>query len=45
MAPCRNAPGVRGRELTELAAWLYPESQRALGGHVLAALALVEVGR
>ncbi|HEY2723363.1 MAG TPA: helix-turn-helix transcriptional regulator [Pseudonocardiaceae bacterium] len=32
----RNAPGVRGRELTELAAWLYPESQRALGGHVLA---------
>jgi transcriptional regulator with XRE-family HTH domain len=32
----RNAPGVRGRELTELAAWLYPESQRAPGGHVLA---------
>lgn len=31
----RNAPGVRGRELTELAAWLYPESQRAPGGHVL----------
>lgn len=33
----RQAPGVRGRELTELAAWLYPESQRAPGGHVLAA--------
>ncbi|WP_233573887.1 hypothetical protein [Amycolatopsis panacis] len=32
----RNAPGVRGRELTELATWLYPESQRAPGGHVLA---------
>lgn len=32
----RNAPGVRGRELTELAAWLYPESHRAPGGHVLA---------
>ena len=32
----RNAPGVRGRELTELAAWLYPESQRVPGGHVLA---------
>lgn len=32
----RQAPGVRGRELTELAAWLYPESQRAPGGHVLA---------
>lgn len=32
----RNAPGVRGRELTELAAWLYPESDRAVGGHVLA---------
>jgi transcriptional regulator with XRE-family HTH domain len=32
----RNAPGVRGRELTELAAWLYSESQRAPGGHVLA---------
>jgi transcriptional regulator with XRE-family HTH domain len=31
----RNAPGVRGRELTELAAWLYPESQRGPGGHVL----------
>ncbi|MGH8920108.1 MAG: helix-turn-helix domain-containing protein, partial [Actinomycetes bacterium] len=32
----RRAPGVRGRELTELAAWLYPKSQRAPGGHVLA---------
>lgn len=32
----RQAPGVRGRELTELAAWLYPEAQRAPGGHVLA---------
>lgn len=32
----RRAPGVRGRELTELAAWLYPESARAPGGHVLA---------
>ncbi|SMD22501.1 helix-turn-helix domain-containing protein [Lentzea albidocapillata] len=32
----RNAPGVRGRELTELAAWLYPEAQRGPGGHVLA---------
>ncbi|MDQ3406526.1 MAG: helix-turn-helix domain-containing protein [Actinomycetota bacterium] len=31
----RRAPGVRGRELTELAAWLYPETERALGGHVL----------
>lgn len=31
----RNAPGVRGRELTELAAWLYPDSQRGPGGHVL----------
>lgn len=31
----RQAPGVRGRELTELAAWLYPEAQRAPGGHVL----------
>ncbi len=31
----RLAPGVRGRELTELAAWLYPEAQRAPGGHVL----------
>jgi len=33
----RRAPGARGRELTELAAWLYPESERAPGGHVLAA--------
>jgi len=32
----RQAPGVRGRELTELAAWLYPQPQRAPGGHVLA---------
>jgi transcriptional regulator with XRE-family HTH domain len=32
----RHAHGVRGRELTELAAWLYPESLRAPGGHVLA---------
>jgi hypothetical protein len=32
----RRSPGVRGRELTELAAWLYPSSQRAPGGHVLA---------
>ncbi|MGB3437624.1 MAG: transcriptional regulator [Actinophytocola sp.] len=32
----RQAPGVRGRELTELAAWLYPVAQRAPGGHVLA---------
>lgn len=32
----RQAPGVRGRELTELAAWLYPEADRAPGGHVLA---------
>jgi hypothetical protein len=31
----RRAPGVRGRELSELAAWLYPESHRAPGGHVL----------
>lgn len=31
----RNAPGVRGRELTELAAWLYPQAQRGPGGHVL----------
>jgi len=31
----RKAPGARGRELTELAAWLYPESERAPGGHVL----------
>ncbi len=32
----RQAPGVRGRELTELAGWLYPKPQRAPGGHVLA---------
>ncbi|MBB4964720.1 transcriptional regulator with XRE-family HTH domain [Saccharothrix violaceirubra] len=32
----RRAPGVRGRELTELAAWLYPRADRAPGGHVLA---------
>ena len=32
----RQAPGARGRELNELAAWLYPRSQRAPGGHVLA---------
>jgi transcriptional regulator with XRE-family HTH domain len=32
----RQAPGVRGRELTELAAWLYLQTQRAPGGHVLA---------
>jgi transcriptional regulator with XRE-family HTH domain len=32
----RQAPGVRGRELTELAAWLYPQTHRAPGGHVLA---------
>ncbi|WP_418155355.1 helix-turn-helix transcriptional regulator [Actinoalloteichus caeruleus] len=31
----RRAEGVRGRELAELAAWLYPASQRAPGGHVL----------
>ncbi|MFS8103531.1 helix-turn-helix domain-containing protein [Lentzea alba] len=31
----RRAPGARGRELAELAAWLYPASQRAPGGHVL----------
>jgi transcriptional regulator with XRE-family HTH domain len=31
----RLAPGVRGRELTELAAWLHPQQQRAPGGHVL----------
>jgi hypothetical protein len=31
----RQAPGVRGRELSELAAWLYPEADRAPGGHVL----------
>lgn len=32
----RQAQGVRGRELSELAAWLYPADQRAPGGHVLA---------
>jgi transcriptional regulator with XRE-family HTH domain len=32
----RQAPGTRGRELNESAAWLYPESRRAPGGHVLA---------
>ncbi|AXX31187.1 hypothetical protein APASM_3822 [Actinosynnema pretiosum subsp. pretiosum] len=32
----RKAPGARGRELAELAAWLYPAGQRAPGGHVLA---------
>lgn len=32
----RQAPGVRGRELTELAAWLYPDGSHAPGGHVLA---------
>lgn len=31
----RTASGIRGRELNELAAWLYPESLRAPGGHVL----------
>ncbi|MGH3621876.1 MAG: helix-turn-helix transcriptional regulator [Sciscionella sp.] len=31
----RQPPGVRGRELTEVAAWLYPAWQRAPGGHVL----------
>ncbi|WP_228769800.1 helix-turn-helix transcriptional regulator [Actinokineospora alba] len=31
----RRAAGVRGRELAELAAWLYPASERAPGGHVL----------
>ncbi|MCP2243504.1 helix-turn-helix domain-containing protein [Lentzea aerocolonigenes] len=31
----RRAAGARGRELTELAAWLYPVSKRAPGGHVL----------
>jgi hypothetical protein len=31
----RQAPGARGRELNELAAWLYPREQRAPGGHVL----------
>jgi transcriptional regulator with XRE-family HTH domain len=32
----RRASGARGRELNELAAWLYPKSLRAPGGHVLA---------
>jgi transcriptional regulator with XRE-family HTH domain len=32
----RRAPGSRGRELSELAAWLYPVTSRAPGGHVLA---------
>ncbi|MEV0681698.1 hypothetical protein AB0I60_34770 [Actinosynnema sp. NPDC050436] len=32
----RQAPGARGRELAELAAWLYPADMRAPGGHVLA---------
>nr|CEL17270.1 hypothetical protein [Kibdelosporangium sp. MJ126-NF4]CTQ91500.1 hypothetical protein [Kibdelosporangium sp. MJ126-NF4] len=32
----RSAPGVRGRELSELAAWLYDDASRAPGGHVLA---------
>lgn len=31
----RRAAGARARELAELAAWLYPASQRAPGGHVL----------
>lgn len=31
----RQAPGARGRELAELAAWLYPPQMRAPGGHVL----------
>ncbi|EWC63889.1 hypothetical protein UO65_0804 [Actinokineospora spheciospongiae] len=32
----RRAAARRGRELSELAAWLYPESVRAWDGHVLA---------
>ncbi|MGM1060641.1 helix-turn-helix domain-containing protein [Saccharothrix sp. Mg75] len=32
----RQAAGARGRELAELAAWLYPPEIRAPGGHVLA---------
>lgn len=32
----REAPGARGRELTELAAWLYEPGQRGPGGHLLA---------
>ncbi|GGN29103.1 hypothetical protein GCM10011609_85910 [Lentzea pudingi] len=31
----RRAAGARGREMAELAAWLYPVSKRAPGGHVL----------
>ncbi|KOV83123.1 helix-turn-helix domain-containing protein [Nocardia sp. NRRL S-836] len=31
----RRAVGTRGRELAELAAWLYPVTMRAPGGHVL----------
>jgi transcriptional regulator with XRE-family HTH domain len=31
----RQAPGARGRELNELAAWLYPREQHAPGGHIL----------
>ncbi|GAA1291487.1 hypothetical protein GCM10009634_43820 [Saccharothrix xinjiangensis] len=31
----RRASGTRGRELAELAAWLYPKEHRAPGGHVL----------
>lgn len=31
----RRAAGARGRELAEMAAWLYPASKRAPGGHVL----------
>jgi hypothetical protein len=31
----RRAAGARGRELSELAAWLYPADLRGPGGHVL----------
>ncbi|WP_083753571.1 helix-turn-helix domain-containing protein [Actinosynnema sp. ALI-1.44] len=31
----RRAPGAHGRELAELAAWLYPKSHWAPGGHAL----------
>lgn len=31
----RRSQYARGRELSELAAWLYPQTQRAPGGHVL----------
>lgn len=31
----RQARGAQGRQLAEMAAWLYPPSQRAPGGHVL----------